>query len=269
MLRHAGVEPSGSAPAWCPRTSGSGRCSAAAAAPRRSSRTPSSGQAALMRPMSAAFSAGTRSPRSIAISAARVKPTRAETNSEAPPSGTRPMFTNASRKYADSLRHNQVRRQGEGQARADRRAVHRADERLGHLADRRDDRVVPPGQGPGGVQRRRPPAMAFPMPSFRSAPEQNACRPRSAAPRAPRRRPRGRAARSSRSRDSALDQAFIRSGRFSTILAAAPVRYNRTCLIAACWFFPHVPQCIALGDGREAAEEGVRRTSFTGCRRSW
>ena len=36
------------------------------------------------------------------ISAARVKPTRAGTRSEEPPSGTRPMFTKASRKYADS-----------------------------------------------------------------------------------------------------------------------------------------------------------------------
>ena len=42
-----------------------------------------------------------RSP-SIAISAARVCPTRAGMKSEEPPSGTRPMLTKASRKYADS-----------------------------------------------------------------------------------------------------------------------------------------------------------------------
>ncbi len=41
--------------------------------------------------------AGIFSP-SIAISLARVNPTRSGTNSDEPPSGTRPMFTNASRK---------------------------------------------------------------------------------------------------------------------------------------------------------------------------
>ena len=41
--------------------------------------------------------AGMRSP-SIAISVARAMPTRVGTNSDEPPSGTRPMFTKASRK---------------------------------------------------------------------------------------------------------------------------------------------------------------------------
>jgi hypothetical protein len=61
----------------------------------------SSGQTRLIRPYSSACRAPIRSP-SIAISAARVNPTREGTSSDEPPSGTRPMFTNASRKYADS-----------------------------------------------------------------------------------------------------------------------------------------------------------------------
>src|ERR1700727_3949698 len=52
--------------------------------------------------MSTALGAVTGSPSS-AISAARAKPMRDGTNSDAPPSGTRPMLTNASVKYADSL----------------------------------------------------------------------------------------------------------------------------------------------------------------------
>ena len=57
----------------------------------------SSGQTRLIRPHSSAVRASTRSP-SMAISAARVKPTRDGTNSDEPPSGTRPMLTKASRK---------------------------------------------------------------------------------------------------------------------------------------------------------------------------
>jgi hypothetical protein len=71
-----------------------------------------------------------------------------------------------------------------------------------------------------------PPSAALSAPSFRSAPEQNALpAPVSMTARtasSPARSPRA----ASRSLDSALDQAFIRSGRFSTILAAAPDRYN-------------------------------------------
>src|ERR1700722_5096696 len=70
---------------------------------RRSSRSSarsaksSSGQTALIRPMSTALVAVTGSPSS-AISAARATPMRDGTERDAPPSGARPLLTNASEK---------------------------------------------------------------------------------------------------------------------------------------------------------------------------
>src|SRR3954463_6792360 len=57
----------------------------------------SSGTTRLTRPQSSACAAGMRPP-SMAISAARASPTRVGTKSDEPPSGTRPMFTKASRR---------------------------------------------------------------------------------------------------------------------------------------------------------------------------
>src|SRR4051794_4716224 len=59
-----------------------------------------SGMTRLIRPHSSAVRAGTRSP-SIAISAALAKPIRSGMRKLEPPSGTRPMFTNASIRYDD------------------------------------------------------------------------------------------------------------------------------------------------------------------------
>ena len=78
------------------------------------------------------------------------------------------------------------------------------------------------------VSRTPPLAAAFAAPSFRSAPEQNALpAPVSMTARTASSLATSRST-SSRSLDRELDQAFIRSGRFSTILAAAPVRYKST-----------------------------------------
>ncbi len=54
------------------------------------------------RPHALACAAGTRSPSS-AIVEARPAPARAGTKMDDPPSGTRPMLTNASSRYADSV----------------------------------------------------------------------------------------------------------------------------------------------------------------------
>src|SRR5205085_4240528 len=72
-----------------------------AASPAASAASSPSGTTRLMSPHSSAFVAGSRSP-SIISSAARAMPTRVGMNSDEPPSGTRPLLTNASRKYAET-----------------------------------------------------------------------------------------------------------------------------------------------------------------------
>src|SRR4051812_47408854 len=100
----------------------------------------SSGYTKLTRPHSRALCAGIRSPSS-AIWKARDLPTAAGTNSVEPPSGIRPMFTNARPKKADSAASTR------SQARASEQPMPTAgpftrDDRLRQAADARDRRVV-------------------------------------------------------------------------------------------------------------------------------
>ena len=81
----------------------------------------------------------------------------------------------------------------------------------------------------GGLGVEGPPlAAALAMPSLRSAPEQNARpAPVSMTARTPSSAATARSALS-RSAERALDQAFIRSGRFSSIFTARPARWTFT-----------------------------------------
>ena len=64
-------------------------------------------------------------------------PTRVGTNSEEPPSGTRPMLTKASRKYALSAATIKSQQSASEQPMPTAGPLTERHDRLGHLADRR------------------------------------------------------------------------------------------------------------------------------------
>ena len=161
----------------------------------------------------------------MASSAARAKPTRDGTNSDEPPSGTRPMLTKASEKYADSAattrsqasaRESPIPAAGPLTPAMTGLGIRRMPVISGWY---RSVRILYTSTGP-------PPASS--AASFRSAPLEKA-RPA----------PVMRTARTSgfsvtsviasrRSAENCRLHAFIRSGRFSSTFAPGPRRYRLT-----------------------------------------
>src|SRR6185437_10320446 len=184
----------------------------------------SSGQTRLIRPQSSAERASSRSP-SMASSAARAKPTRDGTHSDDPPSGTSPMLTKASEKYADSAATTR------SQASARESPIPAAGPltpAMTGLGIRRMPVISGWYRSVRILYTSTVPPPASSVVSFRSAPLEKA-RPA----------PVMRIARTSgfsvtsviashRSAENCRLHAFIRSGRFSSTFAPGPRRYRLT-----------------------------------------
>ena len=111
----------------------------------------SSATTRLIRPHSSACGAGSRSP-SIDSSVARAIPMRVGSHSEEPPSGTSPMFTNASRKYALSAARIRSQHSASEQPMPTAGPLTAATTGLGSSRIAGHDRVVALGQLPVDVR---------------------------------------------------------------------------------------------------------------------